>query len=367
MELEDLVVEGPKDSRKQIYLVTLPHPREVGAPAGNLRCTSTMTPEELKNMIIDAIRHPVYVDAGAAHRTSTIDVVKLVVYRELHAADENGVAHPHFHIALQLTSPCRFVAFKRALAQRYYVASHWSCSHDGYWSAVRYGYFPTPKKPRSSLDAKPLAWSSQGDHPDLFEASQEPVTVAAMRRRREQKVLSANEAAVPEPRATELDLYATIVQQNFRNTADKPWAHKELIQYLRYFGSPKVYQLAWRLRHKLPGLIDDVWTWETVADDVKFLSQTRWEALITTSQGQCCCAGKWRQCAEFSLDANGVNKIELCAYVCHALHEGRSESTPVVKLMGQKGGEGKSFFFSPLPFIYGRQYTQRTPQPGNFS
>ena len=47
MELKDLVVDGAKHSKKQIYLITLAHPRELGAPAGNLRCTSTMTPEEV--------------------------------------------------------------------------------------------------------------------------------------------------------------------------------------------------------------------------------------------------------------------------------------------------------------------------------
>ena len=367
MDLEELTVEGPRDGKKQIYLVTLPHPRAVYLSHGsNLRCTSTMTREDVRNMILDAIRNPVYIDAAAAHRTSSVDVGKLVVYREFHEMDANGVAHPHFHVPLQLTVASRFVAFKRALAQRHSVASHWSCTHEGYWSAVRYGFMPTPKKPRTALDEAPLVWSLHGPHPSLFEASQQPVTATAMRRRREQKVMSASEAAEVEPRATELDLYAIIVQHKFRNTDENPWAHKQLIEHLRSHASTKVYELAWKMRHKPKGLIDDVWMWETIADDVKFLSQTRWEALITSSRGPCCCAGRWRQCAEYSLDANGVNKVELCAYVCHALRVGRSESSPVVTLMGRSGGEGKSFFFSPLPLIYGEQYTQRSPQRGNF-
>ncbi len=96
------------------------------------------------------------------------------------------------------------------------MSRHWSCTHDGYWSAVRYGYAQTPKKPEATLDKNALRWQREGDHPSLFEASKPGVTAPALRKK-------ASGEGKPEPRATELDLYSIIVQQGFRNTADDPW------------------------------------------------------------------------------------------------------------------------------------------------
>lgn len=49
-----------------------------------------------------------------------------------------------------------------------------------------------------------------------------------------------------------------------------------------------------------------------------------------------------------------------------SLQDGRREDTPVLVLMGRLGGEGKSFFYSPLPNIFGLENVQATPQPGSF-
>lgn len=139
----------------------------------------------------------------------------------------------HYHVALQASQSFRFAPYKRALLHRHRLASHWSCSHDGYWSTVRYGYIPSPKKAQSELDPTPLAWAQSGEHHPLFDAAQEPSTACALRRRREQKVRDASASARTEPRATELDLYPVIVQQGFRNTPDDPWAAKRLIKHLQ--------------------------------------------------------------------------------------------------------------------------------------
>ena len=362
---EDLQDEGAGGTKKQIYLVTLPHPRLVGD--SGWRCTTTMSHEEVLRMFSDSVRHPAYVDAASAFRNeTTVQAEKMVVFKEMHEPDEHGTSHPHFHIALQLSNPRGFATFKRALALHHRVASHWSCSHTGYWSAVRYGFFPTARKPQDALDPQPLVWCREGEHPTLFDCSQEPLTAAALRKRRENKVLGASAASKPEPRAGELDIYAVIVQHGFRNTDENPWAHKQLIEHLQRHGSPKVVELAWKMRHRLKQFIDDVWLWEEVGKDMKFLTLPRWDVLLHAFHSQCVCGGSWRECAEWALQANGIDAKEICTYLCHSLREGRSETAPVVTLMGRGGGEGKSFLLSPLPFMFGRQYTQRSPQPGNF-
>ena len=363
---EDLPAEEGT-SRKATYLVTLPHPSQAAQSAQGLRAPNTLTREQVVQMVLDAVANPVYLDAAAQSRQGpSVQVEQMVVFQELHAPDEQGAAHVHFHIALRLSGTARFVVYKRALRDRHNVASHWSCSHTGYWSAVRYGYMATPKKPATSLDVQPLTWSRTGPFPTLFEASQQPNTAAALCKRRVERCQAASAEGDAEPRANELDLYGIIVREKFRNTADDPWAHKRLIQYLKEFASPALFQFAFRIRQRLPSLIDDVWTWETVSDDLSFIGQSLWARLLAAGQEECTCQGAWRHCAEWCLAANGINPTEFCSHVCQSIYHGRCESLPLVVLMGRAGGEGKSFILSPLSTIFGVENVQASPQPGSF-
>ena len=249
---------------------------------------------------------------------------------------------------------------------RHNIASHWSCSHDGYWSTVRYGHYPTIKKPEDKLDKTPMAWARMGTHPSLDKVCHEPFTAEATRKHTDARLKAASAAGKAEPRQTEMDLYAVIVQEGFRNTPDDPWAHKKLIQYLKANASRSLHHFAFKIRQKLSALIDDVWAWERVGDDIQVLSKSRWETFLAASHMECICQGQWRYWLERALSANSIDPVLLCSHVCHSLFNGRCESLPVVVLMGRSGGEGKSFFFAPLANIYGKHYVQTTPQPGSF-
>ena len=231
---------------------------------------------------------------------------------------------------------------------------------------MRYGFIPSPKKPQEELDPKPLPWRRDGEHPSLFAASQEPFTAAATQRKREYAVKAASAAGEGEPRASELDLYPIIVRNGFRNTADAPWADKKLIQRVKACGTPALVQLTWRIRKKLPAIIDDVWSWETVGETLSWLGRSRLDCFVAASRGACVCQGVWRQWAEWVLCANSIDPTLLCGAVWQALRDGRCEHLPVIALMGRRGGEGKSFFFAPLRAIFGQEFVQPTPQPGPF-
>eukprot|EP00973_Karenia_brevis_P011118 1504942-Karenia_brevis.AAC.1 len=86
---------------------------------------------------MDTFDKPVHID-GAANGRSTrgVSLLKMVVYQEKHAPDANGQHAIHYHVPLQASCSFRFQAYKRALKEKYGLASHWSSSHDGYWSAV---------------------------------------------------------------------------------------------------------------------------------------------------------------------------------------------------------------------------------------
>ena len=363
---EELEPEG--DKKKSVYLVTFPHPQEsIGPDVTGLRAPGDFTHKDIIRMLIDVFAHPAFVDAAAASRgPPTLTLQKMVVFRELHAADAANQRAVHYHVALCASGTFRWAPYKRAMREKYGLATHWSDSHDGYWSAVRYGTMWTPKKPQEEIDKDALPWCLQGTHRSLFDSAQEPNTAAATRRRREYKVKKASQEGKSEPRADELDLYAVVVREGFRNTADDPWAAKKLINHLQEYGGQGLWQVAWRMRSRLSALIDDVWSWETVSDDLRLLGQTRLETFHAAARGQCVCRGAWRQAAEYVLQANGLDPQQLCGDIYRAIVHGRHESLPVLCLVGRFGGEGKSFFFAPLKKIFGAEHVQATPQPGNF-
>lgn len=244
---EALVPEDSKD-HKAVYLVTLPHPQVSVTEDGHiLRAPGDHTRSQILTIMHNVFSKPLCVDAAAGNRTAnSIDILSCVIFQERHCESEDGQRHIHYHVALKASKSFRFAAYKRALKVTYGLASHWSTSHTGYWSTVRYGCMPTLKKQASELDAEPLAWARGGPHPALFDSAQEPITATALRRRRQIKVQTASEKGKAEPKATEMDLYAIIVQQDIRNTADDPWADKKLIEHIRKCGGAALFELAWR-------------------------------------------------------------------------------------------------------------------------
>ena len=126
-------------------------------------------------------RHP-------AHVVSPVPVKKLVVFREYHAETADKIHHLHYHVALLLGRAVRFMQLKRALLNKYGLASHWSSEHSGYWSAVRYGIRATMHKPLQALDPAPFAWACDGNHPALEIAAAEPTMARALEARRVHRV-----------------------------------------------------------------------------------------------------------------------------------------------------------------------------------
>ena len=292
---------------------------------------------------------------------------KVVVAREKNKKSAgDGRIHEHDHAPVLAEHCFRFLQVKRALLQRHRLASHWSCTHDGYHSAVRYIAAATGKKSRADLDPSPEVWCRNGPHPPLLDQANEPHTAEATRRRREHKLQAAAEEGKSEPRATELDLYHVIVEQGFRNTPDNRHAAKALIQHVKQFSSPGLFQFAFRNRARLSTLIDDVWSWETVDDTLLRVSTTRVERLAQACGFSCVCGGAWPDAAASVLARNRIDPGKFWHSLYMSLHDGRREDKPVLTCVGRRGGEGTSFLFSPLPSVYGADMVQATPPKGNY-
>ena len=133
----DLDTEAGEREKRQVYLVTFPHPRQATSVDGvRLVAPSSMSKDQMLEKIRDAFAHPVYRMTDRA--VCAVPLSKLGVWREKHQADSAGVRHEHDHVAVLGQVCFRFLAVKRALLANHGLASHWSATHTGYWSCVRY-------------------------------------------------------------------------------------------------------------------------------------------------------------------------------------------------------------------------------------
>lgn len=364
---EHSLPEEVATSVKRVYLVTLPALQRQSGDSRSLVCPSTWKHQDVAAVLVDAFRRPAHTRNNAGWGRKATELECMVVFRERHAPRAGEAVGPfHWHIALKASSCFRFAPFKRSLAVNHGLASHWSSTHTGLWSAIRYGYIPSPDKPQEVLDPEPFCWHVSGEPMDLFALSQEPLTAAALARSREAKVKQARSSGKAEPRATELDLYPIIVRHGFRNGPDDCNAAEKLVSYLKAHGSPALQAFAFKNRVKLSSLIDDVWSWETVDDFLALHAQSRLDTLKAAAGTACVCHGQWMQTAMHSLMLNGIDPAAFCQDIYCLLANGRREDVPVLVLMGRFGGEGRSFWLSPLRSVYGVEHVQATPQPGNF-
>ena len=357
--------ENP-DAKTMVYLVTFSHPRNHGL---GLVAPETLARRDVLAKMLDAFAHPVYASAASAARGTPYQVERMCLGREPHKIrGADGKFHMHDHVAVCLGESSRYMPVKRALMERHKLASHWS-THKGYHTAVRYIAVTSPDKPASALDDSPEAdrvWAKDGKHPRLADAAREPSTAAALQARRQRAENAAAEEGKGEPRASELDIYPIIVENGFRNCPDDNHAEKKLISHLRQHASPQVFAWAFKNRHKLSALIDDVWSWEEVDEALLRVGGSRTDRLRAASQEPCVCNGEWPYWAGLALQLNGVDASNFWRAVYMALADGRREDKRVMTLIGKRGGEGKSFLFSPMPAVYGVDQVQFKPEKGGF-
>ena len=365
LELGD---EAPTDGKRQAYLVTLPRPTPGAVSNGvALVAPGSKTKEDILACVLDAFANPDYANPWQAH--GPVPLSKAGVWREFHFPGPNGQRDVHDHVpALGLTD-FRYLPVKRSLLKRHGLASHWSCSHVGYWSCVRYVAMSSPKKPYASLDHSPVLWPKDGPnkHPPVEDSVNKPVSAAALTAKRQKLVHAACEQGKAEPRVNDLDVWALVVRSGVRNDVDDQTAHLQLAAYAKEHCGEAMVQYLFRRRHKLRSMIDDIWQWENIHEAVKVARRSRLDALAAAEQSPCTCGGAWPALVTNAFMRNQIPVPELCHDVLDALTRGRSETTPVIVLAGLAGGEGKSAFLKPLHTVYdGPSFVFATPEKGNF-
>ncbi len=360
--------EEAPSAKRQVYFLTFPHPHaEFGQDGVALVAPDSLSRQELLQRVLGACASPEYVHRWSGDAAPSSVVVSMAaVFRELHVATNGGVQHCHYHVALKADASFRFAPVKKALLMRFGLASHWSCTHAGYWSPIKYCSVPSPTKPAASLDPKPLLWARQGVHPPLHLCCHEPATAAAMTAKRQRREQSAAEKGKTEPRITEFELWPIVVESGIRNEVGVRNAHLLFMDYVKEKCSSSVCSFVFRNRARLPNLIDDIWRWEGIKGAVAVSKQTRMDMVQGALQKACVCGGAWLTFALHILHRNGINPSELGQVLVRALDGGRSPTTPVVTFAGSFGGEGKSFILKGLLAVFGADEVFYTPQHQSF-
>ena len=176
-ELEDFAKLEDPNARCSSYLVTFPHPQAAVSASGvPLRAPESFSRAQLRDALLDSCAHPEHRDARARQQGSAVQLNQLGVFKELHVANAQGQVHGHAYSPVPGdTRGFRLLPVRRALLTRHGLASHWS-PHEGYLSAVRYCFWPTPKKPTATLDKDYLSCARSPPHPPLHECCREPNT-----------------------------------------------------------------------------------------------------------------------------------------------------------------------------------------------
>ena len=144
---------GPETAgaHKFFYLITFSRilADTLAAAAGNLRDAAGLTRQQIAVAVRNAFNNPLPpVGGGGRPRADSQNIVKrLVVFLEQHADGSK-----HYHAAVYLYKQTRWEAIKRTLRVREKLAAHFSCSHDGWWSVLRYG---TELSKKEGVDDKP--------------------------------------------------------------------------------------------------------------------------------------------------------------------------------------------------------------------
>ena len=362
-----LGAEASKKQGRSVYLVTLPHPKQTRSECGRtLVAPESMSKKELMQKFLICCQNPVYIDPQGILERWPVPLRRAGLWNELHEIDAAGEVHGHSHLAVLAERVFKFMPVKRALLQRYGLASHWSSAHDGYWSPVRYLSVPSPKKPYASLDHHPELWAAKGKHPPVSECVNPPMTADAIRARRQYAEMKCAEAGKKQPRVSEMDVWPVVVANKIRNTPDSPHADKQLMAWVKNYGTVEMQQFCFKQRAKLKSLIDDIWMWENVENDVQIALQSRMQVLTAAATSPCVCSGAWAAQVAESFRVNGINASELCGDILTSMKCGRSEQVPVIVLAGARGGEGKSMFLKPMLEIFGHEAVFCKPEKGNF-
>ena len=363
--LEDALAElGDENNERSIrvYLGTASRvlPETLGST--DLVDISGLSQAALSEKIRKAFEDPVYAPGGPGrHRASRAEgdcgrIEKRVVVKEKHAGGE-----VHFHWAIKFFQQMRFGAAKRTLRERDHIASHWSCSHTQWWSALRYLVFPTLKKP--IIDKKDRhVWTWNGEALDLFHESQEPWMAQTWKRRREEHDLAVSGGVKKKAKFTKLDLTSLILDKGLSTRA-------ALLEFTQDHGSAGMHLFVHQNQRKLKEYLEDAREWEAAREAAKAERESDWEVVCRFGSGVCKIGSKcnYTAAANRIFQANetyGLSREAVASALRSIIIQGPSKTSRVPMLVGPTN-TGKTTLIAPFDKVYTFSRVMHKPALGS--
>ena len=273
---DDLGAEN--NCSKTAYLVTFSRPKvaEAGPP---LKAPGDLSREGIRDCLLEAV------EATNQQKYQPLFLEKMVVFRERH---EDGDIH--YHVAVLGSRGFRFGPLKRHLRAVAQLASHWSVSHNTYWSCVSYGFWPSPHKPEDELDPIPLPWAREGDHPPLAEAARQAISAQAVSDHRLQVAKRRAEEGKAEQKFRDIDLWPVVVNESIQADAR---ATNKIIEYAKKCGGRTMVEWVFQNEPRLPDVVARCWRFEQATDAVTRDAKPRVAILEEARSKPCSCEGRW--------------------------------------------------------------------------
>ena len=337
-------------SRGLIYLATVSRVLPETLRDTDLCDVKVLTRKQVAEFFLDALNNPAGNPLGGRPPRRQSVVEKLVVFKESH---NDGDAH--FHVAARLLTARAFAPAKRALRQRHRLPSHWSCSHTHWWSAVRYGVMPSPRKPEE--DKNPFIWPPD-KRLDLFAEAQEPYTARAWKARREEKDKKAAVAEKPQ-KFSKSDLTSVILSEGLRTRAS-------VIAYAKRAGTSAMQAYVDKNIRKLDEFVEDALEWGKAEETEQLEKETDWALVCRTAASECPAgdACEHRQVAAefFQQNSASFGRKDLALALRAILVGGPSKQTRVPLLVGTTN-TGKSTVVLPFDALFGYGKVLHKPAP----
>ena len=342
--------EEPANGKQLVYVLTFARVLPDRLAAGDLIDVTTLEREQVLTCVLDAWENPMQSSGGRPRESDEPVVKKAIVYEEFH---EDG--SKHFHVMIELRSQMRFALAKRTLMSRHKLACHFGATHTQWWSAVRYGFYPTTKKPKT--DKKPLCWTCPGIPPiDLFEDSQQPYQAHAWVARREGKDREA-ESKGTNTFFTKLDFTSLVLDKNLRSKAS-------VLRYFQEKGTVAMQAFVSKHQRKLHDFLDDAFEWEQACETAAAEEQTDWALICMTAGKECAhgddCAYHLAAQEFFARNARNFSMEDLAQALRLVLVAGPSKQARVPFLVGATN-TGKSSLVDSFDQVFGASRVYHLP------
>ena len=344
--------EEKPGAKRAVYMITISRVLPETLQATGLRDVTKMSRGEVQECVRDAFDNPMTTPSGGAPRTRDAGIVdKIVVFREAHSSGEI-----HFHVAVKFKGKESRVwcPAKRTLRSRHNMPSHFSCTHQ-WWSAVRYGHVPSPKKP--TVDPDPLVWTHDGRTIDLYAESQEPWLARAWKARREaHECESARKGKGAKFNKT--DLTSLILTERLFTKA-------AIMRYAKQHGTAAMVTFVNGHIRQLKEYIEDALEWDG-AEDAEFReNETDWALLCRTADGQCAlgdsaCGYRSAAMEIFQHNSSNFDWRVLAKALRSIIINGPAKEVPVPMLVGSTNS-GKSTICIPFDWLFGFKHVLHKP------